>query len=177
MGGGPRQELTLGVGADEGGEVCQEGEGREVGKVRDLQRVQQGAETLGTESGAEARRGQGAAERQRDSDAPPPSARTHAFPGDWVLGGDRLGLFQSPVPPHPTAAHTDQRADALVTWSHNLMRVLGHRAQSRRSGNMTGSDPIFALTSPSRRRTDDATPRAFGALQAWLHTTPPRGAV
>ena len=52
-------ELTLGVGADEGGEVSEEGEGREVGKVGDLQGVQQGAEAFGAESGAKAGRGQG----------------------------------------------------------------------------------------------------------------------
>lgn len=47
--------LTLGVGADEGGEVSQEGERGEVGEVRDLQGVQEGAEALRTESGSGAR--------------------------------------------------------------------------------------------------------------------------
>lgn len=42
--------LTLGIGADEGGEVSEEGEWREVGKVCDLQGMQEGAEALSTES-------------------------------------------------------------------------------------------------------------------------------
>lgn len=62
--------LTLGVGADEGGEVSQEGEGGEVGEVSDLQGVQEGAEALRTESGGRARQDRGN-QKQTEPTTPP----------------------------------------------------------------------------------------------------------
>lgn len=46
---GEKEELTLGVSADESGEISKECERGEVSQVSDLQGVQQGAEALSTE--------------------------------------------------------------------------------------------------------------------------------
>lgn len=77
-------ELTLGVGADKGGEVGEEGEGGEVRQVGDLQGMQQGTQALGTKPGGRQKGSkQGSAEHRAPHLCGPTScscARVHTRP-------------------------------------------------------------------------------------------------